>query len=183
VTMSSTVNAFSAWLTARQELEETVAAVERESIDAFAARLQATAGRVFFSGQGRSGLLAHMAAMRFMHLGVRAHAVGEPTAPSIRGGDTLVMISGSGRTPTSVEQARIAAREGAAVLLVTQQENGPIQAIADETFVIAAGKTVQFGNTLFEHVALLMLDSVVLALMAELDEPAALMRHNHTNLQ
>jgi 6-phospho-3-hexuloisomerase len=177
------VNGFSAWLTARRELEEAVAAVEREPLDAFAARLQPAAGRVFFSGQGRSGLLAQMAAMRFMHLGVRAHAVGEPTAPSIRRGDTLVIISGSGRTPTSVEFARIAADEGAAVLLVTQQESGPIQEIADETFVIAAGETVQFGNTLFEHVALLMLDSVVLALMADLDEPAAVMRHNHTNLQ
>jgi 6-phospho-3-hexuloisomerase len=48
-----------------------------------------------------------MAAMRFMHLGVPAHAVGEPTAPSIRVGDTLVMISGSGRTSTGAEYARI----------------------------------------------------------------------------
>ena len=181
--MSSTANGFSAWLTARRELEETAASVPREPIDALVARLQPQAGRVFFSGQGRSGLLAHMAAMRFMHLGVPAHAVGEATAPSIRAGDTLVMISGSGRTPTSVEYARIASHEGATVLLVTQQKDGPIQDIADETVVIEAGKTVQFGNTLFEHVVLLMLDSVVLALMAELDEPAAMMMHNHTNLE
>jgi hypothetical protein len=66
---------------------------------------------------------------------------------------------------------------------VTQQKNGPIQDVADETFVIETSKTVQFGNTLFDHVVLLVLDSVVLALMAELDEPAALMRHNHSNLQ
>jgi 6-phospho-3-hexuloisomerase len=181
--LSSTANGFSAWLTARRELEETVASVQREPIDAFVARLQQNAGRVFFSGQGRSGLLAQMAAMRFMHLGVPAHAVGEATAPSIRVGDTLVMISGSGRTSTSVDHARIASHEGATVLLLTQQKNGPIQDVADETFVIEASKTVQFGNTLFEHVALLMLDSVALALMAELDEPTALMRHNHSNLQ
>jgi 6-phospho-3-hexuloisomerase len=112
-----------------------------------------------------------------------AHAVGEPTAPSIRVGDTLVMISGSGRTSTGVEYARIASREGATVLLVTQQQNGPIQDVADETFVIETSKTVQFGNTLFDHVVFLVLDSVVLPLMAELDEPAALMRHNHSNLQ
>lgn len=131
-----------------------------------------------------------MAAMRFMHLGVSTHAVGETTAPTIRATDTLVMISGSGRTATSVKYARIAAQEGATVLLVTQQQSGPIQDIADETFVIDIAETVQFGNTLFEfgntlfeHVALLMLDSVALALMGELEDPTALMKHNHTNLQ
>lgn len=124
-----------------------------------------------------------MAAMRFMHLGVSTHAVGETTAPPIRATDTLVIISSSGRTATSVKYARIAAQEGATVLLVTQQQSGPIQDIADETFVIDIAETVQFGNTLFEHVALLMLDSVALALMGELDDPTALMKHNHTNLQ
>ena len=40
--------------------------------------------RWFFSGQGRSGLVAQMAAMRFMHVGRNVHFVGEVTAPSIR---------------------------------------------------------------------------------------------------
>lgn len=181
--MSSTANGFSAWLTVRRELEETLVSVQRASIEAFVARLQQNAGRVFFSGQGRSGLLGQMAAMRFMHLGVPAHAVGEATAPSIRVGDTLVMISGSGRTSPGVEYARIASREGATILLVTHQKDGPIQDVADETFVIKTGESAQFGNTLFDHAVLLVLDSVVLALMAELDQPAALMRHNHSNLQ
>jgi D-arabinose 5-phosphate isomerase GutQ len=57
--LSSTANGFSAWLTVRRELEETVASVQRGSIEAFVARLQHNAGRVFFSGQGQSGLLAH----------------------------------------------------------------------------------------------------------------------------
>jgi 6-phospho-3-hexuloisomerase len=50
--------------------------------------------RWFCSGQGRSGLVAQMVAMRLMHVGFDVHAVGEPTAPSIREGDGLVMISG-----------------------------------------------------------------------------------------
>jgi 6-phospho-3-hexuloisomerase len=181
--LPSAPDGFSAWSTARRELEQAVAAVRREPIDALVARFRQDTGRLFFSGQGRSGLLAQMAAMRFMHLGVRAHAVGEPTAPSIRAGDTLVVISGSGRTATSAGFARVAAQEGATVLLLTQQRSGPIQDIADETFVVDVGDTVQFGNTLFEHVALLVLDSVVLALMHGLDDPTALMQHNHTNLQ
>lgn len=167
----------------RGEFEHAVSLVRREDVDAFASRLRRSTGRIFFSGQGRSGLLAQMAAMRFMHLGVATHAVGEPTAPAIRSGDTLVMISGSGRTPTSVEYARTAAREGAAVLLVTQTSDGPVQDLADEIVLVDASETVQFGHTLFEHVSLLFLDSVALALMAELDNGAALMQRNHTNLQ
>lgn len=124
-----------------------------------------------------------MAAMRFMHLGVTAQAVGGATAPSIRRGDTLVIISGSGRTPTSVEFARTAADEGATVLLLTQERASPLQELADETFVIDASVTVQFGNTLFEHVAPVVLDGVVLALTTAMDDPLARMKHNHTNLQ
>ena len=157
--------------------------MRREPVEALLARLQQNTGRLFFSGQGRSGLLAQMAAMRFMHLGVATHAVGEATAPSVRAGDTLVVISGSGRTATSVEHARIAAGEGATVLVVTQQQHGPVQDIAHETFVLDVAGSVQFGNTLFEHVALVVLDSVVLALMGELGDPTAVMQQHHTNLQ
>ncbi len=49
-----------------------------------------------------------MAAMRFMHMGREAHVVGEATAPSIRAGDGLVIVSGSGETAVSVNFARIA---------------------------------------------------------------------------
>ena len=56
----------------------------------------------FFSGQGRSGLAAQMAAMRLMHVGRNVHSVGEVTAPSIRKCDGLVIVSGSGETPVRV---------------------------------------------------------------------------------
>ncbi|MBV8795115.1 MAG: SIS domain-containing protein, partial [Hyphomicrobiales bacterium] len=71
--------------------------------------------RWFFSGQGRSGLVAEMAAMRFMHMGRFAHFVGEATAPSIRAGDGLVLVSGSGNTPVAIHFARIAKDEGAQI--------------------------------------------------------------------
>lgn len=43
-----------------------------------------------------------MAAMRLMHIGLDAHAVGEATAPSIAEGDALLVISGSGETPVTL---------------------------------------------------------------------------------
>ena len=60
---------------------------------------------------------------------------------------------------------------------------GSFQDIAEETLVIAVGESEQFGNTLFEHVALVVIDSVVLALMRDLDDPTTLMERNHTNLE
>ena len=181
--MSATGDGLSAWLTARGELETAIASVRGEVVEALVTRLRPGSGRVFFSGQGRSGLLADMVAMRFMQLGAQAHAVGEVTSPSLRAGDSLVVVSGSGSTPASVEIARVARRQGGTVILLTQEAAGPIQELADETVVITVSGTLQFGNTLFEHVALLMLDSVALALMNELDDPFTTMKHNHANLQ
>ena len=181
--MPSAADGFSAWSSVRGELERALAAVPREPVDALVARLRHSPGRLFFSGQGRSGLLAQMAAMRFMHLGLATHAVGESTAPAVGPGDTLLVISGSGRTATVVEHARVAAAVGATVLLVTQRSTGPVHDIAHETLIIEVGESVQFGNTLFEHVALVLLDSVALALMGEVEDAAAQMHRRHTNLQ
>jgi D-arabinose 5-phosphate isomerase GutQ len=60
-----------------------------------------------------------MVAMRLMHAGFDAHAVGEATAPSIGRGDGLVMISGSGKTPVTLHFARLALDFGARMLAVT----------------------------------------------------------------
>jgi 6-phospho-3-hexuloisomerase len=140
-------------------------------------------GRIFLSGQGRSGLVAQMAAMRFMHLGRDAHFVGEATAPSVRSGDVLTIVSGSGRTPVSVGFAQVARSEGATVLLVTHQEQSPLRDLADGCIVLPAAQSEQFGGSLFEQSALVLLDAVVLALMPALDDAPRTMLYNHTNLQ
>lgn len=139
--------------------------------------------RWFFSGQGRSGLVAQMAAMRFMHLGRRVHVIGEATAPSVRGSDGLLLISGSGRTPVSRSFARIAREEGAAVGVVTAHGSSPLAELADATTVVGAVDTVQFGGSLFEQSALLLLDALVLDLTAATPTAHADMAHRHTNLQ
>ena len=87
--------------------------------------------RTFFSGQGRSGLIAQMAAMRFMHLGYRSHFVGEATAPSVRNGDVILFISGSGKTSVTVGYAQIARREGARVGVITSDPSSDLAHLAD----------------------------------------------------
>ncbi len=139
--------------------------------------------RVFFSGQGRSGLLAEMAAMRFMHLGLPTHVVGESTAPSVSAGDTLVLVSGSGATPVSLSFAKIAAAAGARVLLVTSKADSPIGQLAHAVLEIPTAQTQQFGGTLFEESALVALDSLVWEQMRCRDIDPSAMAAQHTTFQ
>ena len=54
------------------------------------------ARRWFVSGQGRSRLVACMAAMRLMHIGFDVYVTGEVSAPAIGELDRLLMVSASG---------------------------------------------------------------------------------------
>ena len=67
----------------------------------------------FVYGAGRSGLVGRAFAMRLMHLGLTVHVVGEATTPSIDQGDVLILISGSGETPSVRVVADEAKRRGA----------------------------------------------------------------------
>jgi 6-phospho-3-hexuloisomerase len=75
--------------------------------------------RFFFTGEGRSGLVAKMMAMRLMHSGKNVYVIGETTTPSIRKGDVLIVITGSGSTPSIVHICKSASEQGAFVLAVT----------------------------------------------------------------
>ena len=92
-----------------------------------------------------------MAAMRFMHIGRAVHFVGEVTAPSIRKGDGLLIVSGSGETPVSVGFARIAKAEGAEVVHLTHKPASTMAGIADVVLPVPVETTAQFGGSLFEQ--------------------------------
>lgn len=139
------------------------------------------AGRWFFSGQGRSGLVAQMVAMRFMHAGFASHFVGEVTAPSVRAGDNLLLISASGETPVSLSYARIARAEGARVLVLTATPDSELARLADLVLPVPLAATRQFGGSLFEQVSLILLDAMVLQLAGR--DSYRDMAFRHTNLQ
>ncbi|RWO27362.1 MAG: SIS domain-containing protein [Mesorhizobium sp.] len=171
------------WLAVGQEIAEVLGRIDA---DAFARLVQAFDDpdqRWFFSGQGRSGLVAQMGAMRFMHLGRTVHFVGEVSAPSIRRGDALLIISGSGETPVSTGFARIAKAEGAKVVTLTHQPAGTLAGIADVTLHVPVEKSKQFGGSLFEQSCLILLDSIVLFMAQQIPDAHRLMLHRHTNLQ
>jgi 6-phospho-3-hexuloisomerase len=173
----------SPWHAVRDEVACVLSTISGEQMSSAAALFTDRARRWFCSGQGRSGLVAQMAAMRLMHVGFDAHAVGEATAPSIGDGDGLLMISGSGETPVSLHLAALAQDAGAHVLAVTGCADNTLAHRARVVIEVPTSGTGQFGGTLFEQSALLLLDAVILDITASDPRAYAVMRARHTNLQ
>ncbi|MGW4337130.1 6-phospho-3-hexuloisomerase [Rhodococcus koreensis] len=167
----------------QDEISGTLDLVEQDRLaeltNAFADRTR----RWFVSGQGRSRLVAGMAAMRLMHVGFEVHMTGEVTAPSIGEGDFLLMLSASGETPVSVHLAQRAADVGAKVLAITTREDSSLATIADVVVAVPAHHSRQFGGSLFEQASLMLLDALILDLVQ--DDPTAheVMSRRHTNLE
>jgi 6-phospho-3-hexuloisomerase len=116
-----------AWLAVGREIAQTLERMDARAFQRFVEVFRDEKRRWFFSGQGRSGLVAEMAAMRFMHMGRTAHFVGEATAPSIRPSDGLCLVSGSGNTPVAVHFARIAKKERAKIALITRKSDSALR--------------------------------------------------------
>ncbi|MEJ2289890.1 MAG: SIS domain-containing protein [Deinococcales bacterium] len=165
------------------EVERLLEQIDPDQFDATLSHLRDAQRTWFFSGQGRSGLVASMVAMRFMQLGRPVHVQGEATAPAIREGDGLLVISGSAETPVSLHHARVAKEHGASVVLVTHEPSGPLARMAEAVLVLPAEHSHQFGGSLFEQGALLALDAIVLALARESHVAFDDMMRRHTNLR
>jgi 6-phospho-3-hexuloisomerase len=172
-----------AWLAVGREIADTLERVDALAFRRFVEVFRDERPRWFSSGQGRSGLVAEMAAIRFMHMGHPAHFVGEATAPSIRAGDGLCLVSGSGNTAVTLHFARIAKEEGANVALITGEPDSALARLADCVLHAPIETTRQFGGSLFEQTSLILLDAIVLELMRAVPDPHRMMLSRHTNLQ
>ncbi|MCT9080870.1 6-phospho-3-hexuloisomerase [Streptomyces fulvoviolaceus] len=171
------------WLAVGREVGDLLGDVDETSFDAVVTELLTPGRRWFATGQGRSGLVASMTAMRLMHLGQNVHVLGEATAPSVESGDGLIVISGSGETPVSVHYARRARAHGARILAVTARPSSTLVELADVVLRVPSRDTAQFSGSLFEQGALLVLDAVVMALTAGREGEHARMQARHTNMQ
>lgn len=176
-------NSQSAWARVVAELEEALDAVDPAQFALVVALLSEARRRWFFSGQGRSGLVASMVAMRVMHIGNEAHVVGEATCPSVRVGDVIVFFSGSGETPVTVEFARLARAEGAIIVAVTSSLSSTLSEISDRVLVVPSIETSQLGNNQFEQGSLILMDAVVNEASSRSPNSSTALSANHTNLQ
>jgi 6-phospho-3-hexuloisomerase len=146
------------------------------------------ANRVFVLGEGRSGLVMRMLAVRLMHLGMPTFVVGETTTPAIEPGDLLVTCSGSGETAVTGLLAEKAASAGATVATFTADPGSRLAKSASIVVTVptqhklGAGTvaTAQYGASLFEQCTLVFCEAIVLALTpAKPDELIA----RHANLE
>jgi 6-phospho 3-hexuloisomerase len=146
------------------------------------------APRVFVTGAGRSGLIARFFAMRLMHGGYEVYVVGEIVTPSIRKGDLLIVISGSGETKTMIELAKQAKGQGAFIALITTRDSSTIGDMSDKVFRIGSPDQYQkivgmpMGTT-FELSTLFFLEATIAHIIHEKGIPEEDMRTRHANLE
>lgn len=149
------------------------------------------APKVFTIGTGRSGLALQMAAMRFMHLGLDTHVVGETTAPAIGPGDVLVAASGSGSTARVVRAAQTARDQGADVIALTTAAESALAKAATEVLIVPAADkqdfdgaaSVQYAGSLFEQSVLLITDALFHTLWKTSGSQARELWRLHANLE
>ncbi|MFB2771027.1 6-phospho-3-hexuloisomerase [Pelatocladus sp. BLCC-F211] len=147
--------------------------------------------RIFVAGEGRSGLVIRMFAMRLMHLGRQVYVVGETITPAIQQGDLLIDFSGSGTTEHVLEIASKAKEIGAYIASITTQIDSPLAKIADFLIHIeAAAKqdhshqySQQFSGSLFEQSSLLIFDALFHFLSHTINKSSENLWALHANLE
>jgi 6-phospho-3-hexuloisomerase len=146
------------------------------------------ASRIFIAGAGRSALVARFFAMRLMHGGYDVYVVGEIVTPSIRAGDLLIVISGSGETETMIAYTKRAKQLGAEIVLLSAKSSSTIADMAGTVFQI--GSPDQYGKvvgmpmgTVFELSTLMFLEATISHIIHEKGIPEEEMRTRHANLE
>jgi 6-phospho-3-hexuloisomerase len=173
------------------ELRDTLDRVDPRQVDDLVKALL-RAEKIFVYGQGRTGHISRAFAVRLMHLGCRAHFVGETTVPRISRRDLCLVNSGSGRTRFVYHVASVAREAGAKVATLTAHPEAPISRMADIVVAIPAPtkgemnrlkRTRQPPGSLFEQAALILLDSIVLVLMERLRITPRMLAKRHANIE
>ena len=146
-------------------------------------------GRVYATGEGRSGFQARSFAMRMMHIGYTSYMMGETICPSMHEGDVLLAISGSGTTRRTVEDGEAAKKLGVKVIAVTSKPESPLAAAADAVIVVPgrvkgeAGGSIQLLSSLFDQSVHIALDALCLMLSRRDNVSDADANANHANVE
>lgn len=154
-------------------------------------RMLLAAERVFVAGQGRSGLVMRAFAQRLMQLEAQVFVAGDAVTPAIRAGDLLVVASGSGETPGSVNAARAAREVGAQVALLTADRDSTIGQLAGHVVYMPGGTPkVRTGHvsrlplgSVLEQSLLIFLDALAAQLAEERGISFDEMMARHANLE
>jgi 6-phospho-3-hexuloisomerase len=158
-----------AWIEiAKSNLAETLDQVDASQLDQLARKIH-NSRRIFILGNGRTGLVGEMFAMRLAQLGLSVWLVGHPTTPGIKKTDLLILISGSGETSSVLAAAEQAAKIGAERFCVTGNPTSSLAKQVTEVLLIPTLKDASrqlpegkvFSGTLFETSLLQVFDLLV----------------------
>ncbi|MFT9599941.1 6-phospho-3-hexuloisomerase [Mesobacillus sp.] len=173
-----------------KEMQTVCMDVNSEEYDSFVQLLKEDR-RFFFTGEGRSGFVAKAIAMRLMHSGKMVYVVGETTTPAIQENDILIVLSGSGKTAQALNISERAHRSGAAVFMITTNEEAlQLPFMSGGVRIPAATKyrhegepkTIQPLGNQFDQAAHLIMDAAIIDSLAE-GKTNEELRKKHSNLE
>jgi 6-phospho-3-hexuloisomerase len=141
-----------------------------KAVEDFIQRIR-NAESIFFCAQGRSGFILRCFCMRLMHLGYRVYFCGETITPAITNKDLLIVLSGSGDTPSTLEAVKSAKQHSAEAYGILGNIDSGIGSLVDRSIHIPGTtklcradepESLQMAGSLFEQSAFLFLEAVVL---------------------
>ena len=158
-----------------QENHSLLQSLNDKTVEDFIHRIL-TARAIFFCAQGRSGFILRCFCMRLMHLGYQVYFCGETVTPAIEPGDMLVVLSGSGETPSTLEAIKVAKKREAFTYAIVANLKSRIASSVDR-YIHLAGTTklrrdgephsLQMGGSLFEQAVFIFLEAIILTLHQE----------------
>jgi len=175
----------------QQQILNKITSILEATEDSYDAKLTAmldNAKRIFISGAGRSKLVGNFFAMRLVHSGYDVSVVGEVVTPSIKAGDLLIIISGSGETEQLIAFTNSAKKIGADIMLISSKASSTIGDLADGVFQIGSeglyGKVPGMPmGTVFELSTLVFLEATVSHIIHDKGIAEEKMRERHANLE
>jgi 6-phospho-3-hexuloisomerase len=158
-----------------EENHRLLQSLEDKKVEDFIQRIS-EARAIFFCAQGRSGFILRCFCMRLMHLGYQVYFCGETVTPAIEPGDMLVVLSGSGETPSTLEAVKVAKRREAFTFGVVGNSESRIASVVDG-YIHLPGTTklrrdseprsLQMAGSLFEQGVFIFVEAIILALYQE----------------
>ncbi|MDZ8104959.1 MAG: 6-phospho-3-hexuloisomerase [Nostoc sp. DedQUE12a] len=137
------------------------------------------AERIFVIGEGRSGLVIRMIAMRLIHLGYQINVLTDTTISSLKKGDLLIAFSASGSTSSVTTMATKVKKMGGRIVTVTTKSESALGKMTDVLIEMKAAKQSdsnqqlkQFNDSLFEQSSLFLFDAIFNVLVDNLNNSA-----------
>ena len=155
--------------TSMQALEETVAILDVDAFDRAADILHNARYRDFY-GIGGSAQIARDVAHKFLRIGLRASVYDDAhmmmmSAAVLKPDDAVLVFSHSGNTSAVLEPLKLARKNGARTIVVTNYDRSPIADAADVTLCSTAQGSPLLGENAAARIAQLnILDALFVAI-------------------